>query len=926
MSALTRAMTRRQMSLMFIETKMHPPHLRGAMVERPRLIAMLEAATAAKLATVSSPAGFGKSTLLSQWGAKVAAKGGRVAWLSLDAQDNDLARFLKYVTATLNRADPSIAANALALIESSPVTPVDSILGGLINDLARAGDPVYLVLDDAHLIVSPEIALFLNSMVAYAPPALHIVLATRGELPVELIAMRMKGHAVNLGDSELRFSLDETDHYLRAICRLDLPMSAIVALHHKTEGWPAGLQLVALALAHEDSRETFIADFSGSQRDVADFLSHEVLARQPEAVQDFLLRTSILERFNLGLVEAVCPEHDCPATLGLIERANLFLIALDSTGQWFRYHHLFSDFLRGKVERWPAEKRAALHRRASSWLSANGSISDAVGHALAAGDKDLAARLVEECALPIIMQGHMPMVTEWLNRLPPELIAMRPRLLLTRVWAHFHMGRSRDAVRDLRRAKLLVVRQAGQGRIDAATTRSLQAELQTLTAGVISAADWPRMATRLAARWLADYPESEPFARGTLCNIRSFAHFSLGELDASRLSALKGRDHHTLANSIFGIVYSDLLLGLVELAAGNLHQAHDLLARAMRLSRVGLGANSYSEAMSAIIQVELLYEWNDLHNAERLLHQHRGVIEECGLVVHEMACKLHLARLAAAQGRHDEAIIYLERAEQLGIEKRYRRLTASALNDRVRLLLSRGDVAAARMALQLRGITTAMSERAEHVHPLDEYAHIGAARLLIAEGQPKRAIVVLERIAERQRKDERLRALLQVRALVAIAAHAAGETLQALAATVDLMALAVPQNAVRSLVDEGQPLKAALDFARGRIPAWSRSSETAVFVDRILAELGRGGSERIRPMAGTPLAGKRQLSSKEMEVASYLVRAYSNRELARSLSMAPDTVKWHLKNIFGKLGVSNRTEAALKLREIGLSDFDATMR
>jgi LuxR family maltose regulon positive regulatory protein len=905
---------------MFIETKMHPPHLRGAMVERPRLIAMLEAVTGAKLAIVSSPAGFGKSTLLSQWSARTQAKGGRIAWLSLDAQDNDLARFLKYVTATLNRADPSVAKNALSLIESSPVTPVDSILGGLINDLARISDPIYLVLDDAHLIVSPEIALFLNSMVAYAPQALHIVLATRGELPVELIAMRMKGHAVNLSDSELRFSLDETDHYLRHICRLDLPTSAIVALHHKTEGWPAGLQLVALALAHEGSRETFIAEFSGSQRDVAGFLTHEVLARQPDEVQDFLLRTSILERFNLGLVQAVSPGLDAEKTLTLVERSNLFLIALDTTGHWFRYHHLFSDFLRGRLDSWPAARRADLHRKASAWLSANGYVSDAVGHALAAGDKDMAADLVEKCATPIIMQGHLPLVMEWLNRLPPELVAARPRLLLTRVWAHFQTGRSREGVRVLKQAKQLVARLARDGALDRKAIRSLEAELRTLTAGVVSGADWPRMATKLAARWLADYPEGEPFAHGTLSNISAFAHFSLGELDAARFAALKGRDYHTIAHSIFGVIYADLILGLVELSAGNLHQAHDLLTRAMRLSREGLGANSYSEAMSAIIQVELLYEWNDLHNAERLLHQHRGVIEECGLVVHEMACKLHLARLASAHGRHDEAIIHLERAEQLGIEKRYRRLTASALNDRVRLLLSRGDVAAARMALQLRGITTAMSERTERIHPIDEYAHIGAARLLIAEGQPKRAIAVLERIATRQRKDERLRALVQVRVLVAIAAHAAGETLQALAATVDLIALALPQNAVRSLVDEGQPLKTALDFARGRIPAWSRQSETAAFVDRILVELSRSGADRTRPVASAALAGKRQLSSKEMEVASYLMRAYTNRQLAQSLAMAPDTVKWHLKNIFGKLGVSNRTEAALKLREIGLAE------
>lgn len=902
---------------MFIETKMHPPHLHGATVERPRLIAMLERATQARLAIISSPAGFGKSTLLAQWAMK-AGMSGHIAWLSLDAQDNDLARFLKYITGTLNRADATIAPHALSLIESSPVTPVDSILAGLINDLSRLSEPVYLVLDDAHLIVSSEIAVFVSALVTYAPPTLHIVLATRGELPVELAAMRMKGQAIHLGDSELRFSLDETDHYLRQVSRLDLSTASVVALHHKTEGWPLGLQLVSLTLAHERSKEHFIAEFSGSQRDVAGFLAHEVLARQPAEVQDLLLRTSILERFNMGLVQAVSPDPDAAETLKLVERANLFLIALDSTGHWFRYHHLFGDFLRGKLGAWSAAHRADLHRKASAWLSANGHGSDAVGHALAAGDHDMAANLVEKCATPIVMQGHIPLVTEWLNRLPPEVIATRPRLLLTLVWAHFHTGRAREAVRILKQAKLLVAKLAREGAIDRRTIRSLEAELRTLTAGVVSAADWPRMATRLAARWLADFPEGEPFAQGTLNNIRAFAHFSLGELDAARLAALKARGHHATAQSIFGIVYADLILGLVELSAGNLRQAHDLLARAIKLAREGLGANSYSEAMSAIIQVELLYEWDDLHSAERLLHQHRRVIEECGLVVHEMACKLHLARLAQANGRHDEAVFYLERAEQLGIEKRYRRLTASALNDRVRLLLSRGDVAAARMALQLRGISLTGSEKAKDIPPLDEYAHIGVARVLIAEGHCKRAIAVLERIAERQRRDGRLRGLIQVRALVAIAAHEAGETLQALAATVDLIALALPQRAIRSLVDEGPPLKAALDFARGRIPAWSRQSETADFVERVVAALDRAGAGRAQVhVSGRPL--RKPLSGKEMEVASFLMRAYSNRQLAQSLAMAPDTVKWHLKNIFGKLGVSNRTEAVLKLKEIGLA-------
>lgn len=485
---------------MLISTKIQPPALREALVERPRLLRLLDRAAAGKLAIVSSPAGFGKSTLLSQWAARAARGRGAVAWLSVDALDNEPARFLKYVTAALHRVDPAIAANAESLIDSSPITPVDSILTTLVNDLAKRPDPIHLVFDDAHLLVSTEIATFLNALVAYAPPSLHVVLATRGELPIELGSMKIKGYVVDLGDADLRFSLEETEEYVTSVSRLDLPVSAIVQLHHKTEGWPAGLQLAALALAHEAAPEAFIAEFSGSQRDVATFLAHEVLARQPAEIQEFLLRTSVLERFCLPLLRAVCPDHDCAAALAHVEGSNLFLIALDSTGQWYRYHHLLSEFLRNLVRSWPEDRRAALHRAAAGWLVGNGHVSDAVGHALATGDNVFAASLVETCAMPLVMQGHIPRVTEWLNQLPPALIAVRPRLLLTKVWAEFHTSRPRQAARMLKQAKDLINRQAADGQLDRAAIRSFKAELQTLTAGVVSASDRSRTATAIARR------------------------------------------------------------------------------------------------------------------------------------------------------------------------------------------------------------------------------------------------------------------------------------------------------------------------------------------------------------------------------------------------------------------------------------------
>jgi LuxR family maltose regulon positive regulatory protein len=295
-----------------------------------------------------------------------------------------------------------------------------------------------------------------------------------------------------------------------------------------------------------------------------------VLARQKLQIQEFLLRTSVLDRFCLGLAQALCPDIDCAAALETVERSNLFLIALDNSGHWFRYHHLFSEFLRNKLDARAAGERARLHAASASWLAAHDHVSDAVGHALMAGDTDFAARLVETCAMPLIMQGHIPRLTEWLNQLPDDVVARRPRLLLARVWSQFHMSRPRQAVRILKQAKDLIERMAAEGQLGPAAARSLKAELRTLTAGVISASDRSRSATKAAARWLPDFPEDEPFARGTLANVAAFSHYSLGELDASRLLSLKARDYHAMSDSVFGIVYSDLLLGLVEIAAGDL--------------------------------------------------------------------------------------------------------------------------------------------------------------------------------------------------------------------------------------------------------------------------------------------------------------------------------------------------------------------
>lgn len=900
---------------MLIETKLRPPLLRPQLVDRHHLLARLDDLRYARIAVLSAPAGFGKSTVAGQW-LKLRVEGEDAAgWLSIDAQDNDFGRFVTYFTAAINRADPSIGASLLTTIESSPVVPTETVLTQLTNALAARRGQFYLVLDDCHLLDDREISAFLDAFIAYAPANFHLVLATRGPVPVRVANIGVRGHLVRLDETSLRFSLRETEAFLNDTLAEPLTSEDVVFLQHRTEGWVAGLQLASLSLHEPEGRGEFIQRFSGTDRDIADFLLQDVLARQPTDVMSFLLQTALLERFNAELADAVTGQGDGAAMIEHVERANLFLIALDKERRWFRYHHLFSELLRSLLGKVRPHDVAGLHLRAARWLSDNGFIPDAVHHALAADHRDLAVNLVEQCCMPLIMQGHITRISEWINQLPEELVERRPRLQLARVWVLFHMSQARPAAAILRRARDAIARDARQGLLGAREQSELVAELQTLTAGVISAADKSATACRLADKWLPAMAVDNGFCKGTLSNVQAFCHFTMGKLEQARLMSLRARECHEQVGSVFGVVYSDLLLGLTERDSGNLLLASEHFGRAVRRATRELGEGSYAEALVAIFEAEIRYEWNDIDGAERMLQTYRQVIEECGLVVHEMACKMLSARLAEARGRHDEALQVLERAERQGLKTGYRRLFAMAVHERLRLLLERGDVGAARAVLRARGIDENRLGLAEAMKPAAEPEHMAFARLLIAEGRAEQAYKALLRLAERPARDGRNRRLCQIRALMAVAAHRAGDGLAALDALTEAFNLATPGKLLHSLIDEGPAMAAVVDFARQRIRAFQPGGQHHELAIEVAGAIG--AATAIPP---PPARTRReaQLSGREFDVAGQLCNGMSNRDIAERLAMSTDTVKWHLKNIFGKLGVANRTEAVIRLRALGI--------
>ncbi|PLL11508.1 hypothetical protein C0V75_15900 [Tabrizicola sp. TH137] len=917
---------------LFIDTKFAIPVLLPRLVARGALLGQLDRVMEGRLAVVSAPAGFGKTTLLGQWCQAAQARGIDVAWLSLGERENEPGRLIDHIIGALGRVSEEIVATLPAIVDASPTLLVDVILTRLINGITAWRRELILAIDDAHFLTDPEAGAILDALLAYAPRNFRILLATRGHVPVKVATLRMRGLVVRLDETALRFSLEEAVSFLNGCRGLSLADPEILALQTRTEGWIAALQLASLALTEAETgdRARFLRQFSGASGDIAEFLLQDVIARLSPGLIDFLLRTAILDWFDADLAAAVSGQEDARARLREIEAANLFLVPLNAERTLFRYHHLFADLLRTLLVQRHPEDLIALHRRAAQRLAERDQPADAVHHALAAGDSEAAAALVEDCCMPLIRQSHLTRVQDWLSRLPDALIERRTRLLLAKVWIEFQTSRPRSAAAALKTARDSFALALRQGRLSARDEGALAAELAVLTAGVLSAAERSRSAVRLAEARLPTIPDDLPFLKGTLGNILGYSLYSLGDYGPARRACLAARDSHAEAQSVFGTVYSDLILGLIEKGAGNLALAGEHFSRATRSALETLGPDSYAEALAGIFRVELHYEWNDMAEAEALLLRHRPLIEECGLVVHDIACKLHVARLAAARGRTEEALAVLERAERQGVKSRYRRLTATALNDRVRLLILRGETSLARHVLASRGISEAWARSPDARRPACEMEHIALARLLIAEGRPEAAIRLMEALAERVRQEGRLRRLAQIRAVTAIACFATGDGLATLAAIVDAVEICRRQGAVRTLIDEGAPLREVLLFGREKVPSWRSRSEAATFLDRILGDaataMAPGSTMGAAPGATTGAASVRprpaarpRFSPKESEVARRLSEGLTNRDLSAALQMAPDTVKWHLKNIFSKLGVETRTQAVLRLREMGVS-------
>ena len=874
------------MAAPLLVTKLHIPRVPAHLVARPRLQERLAAGLAGKLTLVSASAGFGKTTLLSQW---VQCCGRPVAWLSLDRGDNDPARFWAYFVAALQTVHETLGEGVLAALQSPQPPPIEPILTTLINEMAEAPSELVLVLDDYHVIEARPIQTGIVFLLDHLPPQVHLAIATRADPPLPLARLRGRGQLAELRTADLRFTRDEAAAFLNQTTGLDLTNEDVSALEARTEGWITGLQMAALSMQRRDDVRGFVRSFAGSHRFILDYLIDEVFQQQPAETQDFLLKTSVLDRLTAPLCDVVTERDDSRDLLLSLEQSNLFIVPLDESRQWFRYHHLFADLLRHRLDlAYPPEAIAALHVKASQWYQAGGYLSEAIDHALAATDWGRAAALVGQASDAMLKRGEMTTLLGWFQALPHEVIRSDPRLCLGYAWPLILTG-------QLDAAESYLAPTEGAAMDPATLTQILTAQ-----AHIARARGDDRRVIELSRQALAVLSADDCGTRSVLSVNLGIAHWNSGSLDEAELALTEADQASQQVGNHYARLVALSFLGVIRATRGKLHQAGELYQQALRL-----GEGTPPAALAHNDLGALLYEWNDLPAAADHLQSGAELGQRSGNVDVLIGGYRTLARLKQAQGDPNGALVALQQAQELaregGVSPLMRARNAAC---GVEIALAQADlVAATRWGEQV-------GEDAE-ASPFYPRLGLTTARLHLAQGRQAAAAQVLVGQHERAVSAGWHFGALEVRTLQALAAPSLDDALVFLA---DALTMARPEGYIRTFLDQGEAMADLMREAASRGVARD-------YVQQILAAFDAGA-----PVAHpTPPVGRRPnqpliepLSERELEVLSLLGEGQTYHEIARALYLSLNTVKSHLKNIYGKLGVHSRREAAAKARELDL--------
>jgi LuxR family transcriptional regulator, maltose regulon positive regulatory protein len=913
-----------------LATKLFAPPRRAQLVTRARLTERLDHTLEEghRLTLLSAPAGFGKTTVLSEWLASLTERqvAASTGWLSLDDGDNDLPRLLSHLVAALTRAGIDVG----PAVQDSPGAGT-ATLTALLNDVVRAGEQAperhwVLVLDDYHVVGTPAVHEAVGFLLDHLPSRLHLVLATRADPPLPLARLRSRGQLLELRAADLRFTPAEASEFLGEVMGLELTTYDVDALEQRTEGWIAGLQLAALSLRDVDGRDAmtgFIDAFTGSNRFVIDYLADEVLTRQPPDVRDFLLRSSVLDRLRGPLCDAVVDGSGSGRVLERLERGNLFVVPLDSERSWYRYHHLFADVLQARLAAEQPDAVPVLHRRASAWYSTHHLVADAVRHALAAGDHEHAGHLVEE-ALPEVRRARRDnLLLGWVRSLPGPVVARSPVLSILNGWSLLMAGDLDGTERRLDAAEAALAAGAehperARAWADTEDLRTAPATISVYRASLAQARGDVAGTVRHARRALGLAGPDDHLVRGSAGGFLGLAAWAAGDLDEAVTTFSEAVRSLHAAGNLVDELDSTIVLADMFLAAGRPGQARRLYQQALATATGNGQPHPRTTTDLHVGLAELDLELDDLPGAERHLETARVLGERDSITENRHRWYVAMARVRAATGDSVAAAGLLDEAAALYRHGFYPDVRPVAAV-RARVHLGAGDLGAAETWAAGQGVDTA-----DEATYLREYDHLTLVRIALARHRRAAddpdaalddALGLLDRL-EAAAPPGRAGSLLEIRVLRALIHHERGDR----SAAVDELGRALtgapePAAHVRLFLDEGPPMLALLRVASGGDAGEHLRQHARRLVDAATTTVAPE-REATTAEAGHPLPDP--LSDRELEVLRLLDSDLTGPQIARRLYVSLNTLRTHTKRIFTKLDVNTRAAAVRRGRQVGL--------
>lgn len=907
------------MAASVLATKFFIPLLPPKVVARSRLVKQLSdgLTTGHKLTLISAPAGFGKSTLVSEW---IVNCGQQAAWLSLDENDNDPVRFLIYVISALQKISPNLGAGLLDALQSPQSPPIETVSTALLNEITILSNNFILVLDDYHLTDSKSVDDALTFLIDNLPPQMHLVITTREDPALPTPRLRARNQLTEIRASDLRFTPSEAVEFLNQVMGLNLTEEEVAALDKRTEGWIAGLQLAALSMKGQQDVHGFIQAFAGDHRYIVDYLVEEVLRRQPEPVRNFLLQTSILERLNGPLCDAVTIQPGSKSKLEQLQRGNLFLIPLDDKREWYRYHHLFADVLNIHLMAEQPEQVPALHERASQWHEQNGLTADAIRHVLAAKNFKRAAELIEK-AIPLMRQSRQePTLLGWFKSLPEEIFQDHPVLNINYAGTLLQNGQFDGVESRLREIEQWLATPEDIRRqpiyVDEDDFQRLPSSVHMYRAAIALVKGDVTNATSHASKVLELAREDDDFPRGAASSLVGLASWTSGDLEAAYQMFAKGMSHLQNVGYISDVIGGSVTMADIRTTQGRLREAMGIYERGLQLAtKQGTpalrGAADMHVGMSG-----LYYERNELNIAEQHLLKSRELGELNGLPKNPYRWRAAMARIQEVYGNPDEALDLLNEAEPLyrsDFSPNVRPVEAL----RVRVWIKQGELEKAIAWANEKKLSIE-----EDPSYLREFEQITFARILLSQYQSDHAenslddtLGLLERLLKAAESGGRNGSVIEILVLQALAYQMQEDVPAALSVLERALKLAEPEGYIRMFVDEGADMETILrEVAARKIMPEYTSKLLAAF------EAERKGIGEETPPSAEPVSGSliEPLSQRELDILRLFKTELSGPEIAQELVIALSTVRTHTKSIYNKLNVNNRRAAVKRAIELGL--------